>query len=156
MTGPLVVLAALSVLGGVFTLGGWIEHWLEPVAAIGHAEHHGPLPVWATSVLAVLVVAIGVAAAGFVFGRRPVTTEPTPYLHVPHVEDVVVPPGMAITRGALATDKYAVDGLMSGGPVALAAIASELRKAQTGYVRSYALSVLGGTVLVALALIVVS
>jgi NADH-quinone oxidoreductase subunit L len=156
MTGPLVVLAALSVLGGVFALGGWIEHWLEPVVAIGHAEHHGPLPVWATSVLAVLVVAIGVATAGFVFGRRPVTTEPTPYLHVPHVEDVVVPPGMALTRGTLATDKYAVDGLMSGGPIALAAIAGELRKAQTGYVRSYALSVLGGTVLVALALLVVN
>ncbi|MER6939091.1 NADH-quinone oxidoreductase subunit L [Nocardioides sp. NPDC127514] len=156
MTGPLVVLAALSVLGGVFALGGWIEHWLEPVVAIGHAEHHGPLPVWATSVLAVLVVAIGVAAAGFVFGRRPITTEPTPYLHVPHVEDVVVPPGMAITRGALATDKYAVDGLMSGGPIALAAIAGELRKAQTGYVRSYALSVLGGTVLVTLAILVVN
>lgn len=156
MTGPLVVLAALSVLGGVFALGGWIEHWLEPVVAIGHAEHHGPLPVWATSVLAVLVVAIGVAAAGFVFGRRPITTEPTPYLHVPHVEDVVVPPGTAITRGALATDKYAVDGLMSGGPIALAAIAGELRKAQTGYVRSYALSVLGGTVLVTLAILVVN
>ncbi|MFE6509360.1 NADH-quinone oxidoreductase subunit L [Nocardioides sp. NPDC057767] len=156
MTGPLVVLAALSVLGGVFALGGWIEHWLEPVVAIGHAEHHGPLPVWATSVLAVLVVAIGVAAAGFVFGRRPATTEPTPYLHVPHIEDVVVPPGMAITRGALATDKYAVDGLMSGGPIALAAIAGELRKAQTGYVRSYALSVLGGTVLVTLAILVVN
>ena len=156
MTGPLVVLAALSVLGGIFALGGWIEHWLEPVAAIGHAEHHGPLPVWATSVLAVLVVAIGVAAAGFVFGRRPTTTEPTPYLHVPHVEDVVVPPGLALTRGTVATDKYVVDGVMSGGPIALAAIAGELRKAQTGYVRSYALSVLGGTLLVALALIVVN
>ncbi|TQL70598.1 NADH dehydrogenase subunit L [Nocardioides albertanoniae] len=156
MTGPLVVLAALSVLGGVFAIGGWIEHWLEPVTAIGHAEHHGPLPVWATSVLAVLVVAIGVAAAGFVFGRRPTTTEPTPYLHVPHVEDVVVPPGLALTRGVVSTDKYVVDGVMSGGPVALAAIAGELRKAQTGYVRSYALSVLGGTLLVALALIVVN
>ena len=156
MTGPLVVLAALSVLGGIFTLGGWIEHWLEPAVAIGHVEHHGPLPVWATSVLAVLVVAIGVAAAGFVFGRRPATTAPTRFLPVPHIEDVVVPPGLAITRGVVATDKYAVDGVMSGGPVALAAIAGELRKAQTGYVRSYALSVLGGTLLVALALIVVN
>jgi NADH-quinone oxidoreductase subunit L len=31
MTVPLIVLAALSVVGGVLLLGGWITHWLEPV-----------------------------------------------------------------------------------------------------------------------------
>ncbi len=31
MTVPLIVLAALSVLGGVLLLGGWIEGWLAPV-----------------------------------------------------------------------------------------------------------------------------
>ena len=31
MTVPLIVLAALSVLGGVLLLGDWIETWLEPV-----------------------------------------------------------------------------------------------------------------------------
>ncbi len=37
MTGPLVVLAALSVVGGVMLLGDWIVDWLEPT--VGHAEH---------------------------------------------------------------------------------------------------------------------
>ncbi len=40
MTVPLVVLAALSVLGGVLVLGGWIEHWLEPV--VGHTDPPTP------------------------------------------------------------------------------------------------------------------
>ena len=40
MTVPLMVLAALSVLGGVLLVGDWIVTWLEPVT--GHAEHHEP------------------------------------------------------------------------------------------------------------------
>jgi NADH-quinone oxidoreductase subunit L len=41
MTGPLVVLAALSLVGGVMNLphvlpgAGWLHHWLEPVTAAG-------------------------------------------------------------------------------------------------------------------------
>ena len=37
MTFPLIVLAALSVLGGVLLLGDWIVDWLAPV--VGDAEH---------------------------------------------------------------------------------------------------------------------
>ncbi len=38
MTVPLIVLAALSVLGGVLLLGDWILGWLAPV--VGATEHH--------------------------------------------------------------------------------------------------------------------
>ncbi|MEP9384914.1 NADH-quinone oxidoreductase subunit L [Nocardioides sp. KR10-350] len=155
MTGPLVVLAALSILGGLLLLGSWISDWLAPV--VGEPEHHeGAPPAWLMSVFAVIVVAVGVATAWAYVGRRPVAPGLTRFLPVPHVEDVVVPPGLQLTRGLLTTDKFAVDGLLSGGPVALAAVAGEFRKAQNGYVRSYALSVLGGTVVVALALLVVN
>ena len=40
MTVPLIVLAALSVLGGVLLLGDWIVDWLAPV--VGRAEHQEP------------------------------------------------------------------------------------------------------------------
>ena len=40
MTFPLIVLAALSVLGGVLLLGDWIVDWLAPV--VGEAEHEEP------------------------------------------------------------------------------------------------------------------
>ena len=155
MTGPLVVLAALSVLGGLLLLGSWISDWLAPV--VGEApEHEGAPPGWVMSVLAVVVVAVGVATAIYYIARRPVSPGVTRYLPVPHVEDVVVPPGLTLTRGVVTVDKYGVDGLLSGGPLALAAIAGEFRKAQNGYVRSYALSVLGGSLVVVLALLVVN
>ncbi|MEX0427410.1 NADH-quinone oxidoreductase subunit L [Nocardioides sp. DS6] len=156
MTGPLVVLAALSALGGLLLLGSWIQDWLAPVVGeVPHAEEGAP-PGWLMSVFAVVVVAVGVATAWAYVGRRPVAPGVTRYLPVPHVEDVVVPPGLQVTRGVVTTDRYAVDGLLSGGPVALAALAGEFRKGQNGYVRSYALSVLGGSLVVALALLVVN
>ena len=37
MTVPLIVLAALSVLGGLLLLGDWIVDWLAPV--VGDEEH---------------------------------------------------------------------------------------------------------------------
>jgi NADH-quinone oxidoreductase subunit L len=155
MTGPLVVLAALSLLGGLLLLNDWIVNWLAPVVGeVPQAE--GAPPAWVLSVLAVVVVAAGVAAAWFLVGRRAVDPSPTRQLTVPHIEDVVVPPGLEVTRNIVAIDRYGVDGVLSGGPVAIGALAGEFRKAQNGYVRSYALSVLGGFLVVALALLAVN
>src|SRR3954453_4395118 len=65
MTGPLVVLAALSVLGGIMLAGEWIVDFLPPVTGV--SEHEDPpIPVLAVSAIAVVVVAIGVAVAWFV------------------------------------------------------------------------------------------
>jgi NADH-quinone oxidoreductase subunit L len=62
MAAPLVVLAGLSVLGGLINLpfggNGKLEHWLEPV--FGEALHH----VDATAGLKVTLAAVAVAAAG--------------------------------------------------------------------------------------------
>src|SRR4028118_544957 len=64
MTIPLIVLAALSVLGGVLLLGDWIVGWLEPVTGV--AEHHDPpLPALVITLIVTAVVALGVAAAWF-------------------------------------------------------------------------------------------
>ncbi len=71
ITGPLVVLAALSVLGGALLLGDWIVEWLEPVT--GHAEHHAlavsPLVM---TLIVTAVVAAGVALAWVLVGSRDV------------------------------------------------------------------------------------
>src|SRR3954453_10648396 len=50
MTVPLIVLAALSVLGGVFLLGDWIQDFLAPV--VGSAAHDDP-PLPALAVTAI-------------------------------------------------------------------------------------------------------
>src|SRR5215217_2444428 len=71
MTVPLIVLAALSVLGGVMLIGNWIVDFLAPV--VGTAPHHDPpIPALAVTALAVCVVAVGVAAAWFLVGKRDV------------------------------------------------------------------------------------
>src|SRR3954464_1818115 len=68
MTIPLVVLAALSARGGLLRAGNWIVDFLEPVT--GSLKHENPpLPSILISVIVVLIVAVGVAAAYVLFGR---------------------------------------------------------------------------------------
>jgi NADH-quinone oxidoreductase subunit L len=167
MTGPLVVLAALSVLGGVMLIGNWIVDWLTPVVG-SEAPVDTSLSPWVPSLLAVLVVAGGVAAAWWFVGRREVPrTAPQRVSFVTRagreevygnrINDVlVVRPSQRLTSGLLATDRHAVDGVLTGGPVALGAIATVARRAQNGFVRSYALSLLGGVLVVVLALLAVN
>ena len=49
-----------------------------------------------------------------------------------------------------------VDGTLTGGPVAIGAVAGQVRRVQNGFVRSYALSLLGGVLIVVLALLAVN
>src|SRR6188472_3898568 len=71
MTGPLVVLAALSVLGGVMLIGDWIVNWLAPV--VGEESHQEPpVPALLLTLGIVAVVAVGVAIAWFTIGRHKV------------------------------------------------------------------------------------
>ncbi|GAB7005850.1 NADH-quinone oxidoreductase subunit L [Nocardioides sp. AN3] len=167
MTVPLIVLAALSVLGGVMLIGNWIVDYLAPV--VGQSEEAaGGLPGWAVSVIVVLVVAVGVGIAWLLVGRRPVpAVAPVKVawpvqaarhdLYGDTINDtLVVHPSEHVTRTLVDIDHYVVDGLLTGGPVAVGAAGGILRRAQTGYVRSYALSVLGGVLVVVLALLAVN
>ncbi|MFC6340556.1 NADH-quinone oxidoreductase subunit L [Nocardioides hankookensis] len=167
MTVPLMVLAALSVLGGVVLINDWIVDFLAPVT--GTAPHEDPpIPALAVSVIAVLVVAVGVAAAWFLVGKRDVPrTAPQDVSFATRAgreelygntinNTLVVNPSTHLTTALLATDRYAVDGLLTGGPVAVGALAGLARRVQNGYVRSYALSILVGALIVAAALLAVN
>jgi NADH-quinone oxidoreductase subunit L len=73
MTGPLVVLGILSLVGGALNLprlvGGtaWLEHWLEPVTAAGAALVHLPEVAssteWTLIAIAVAIGIVGIVAA---------------------------------------------------------------------------------------------
>jgi NADH-quinone oxidoreductase subunit L len=167
MTVPLIVLAALSVLGGVLLLGDWIVTWLEPVT--GHVEHEDP-PVSALLVttMIVVVVAIGVAAAWFLVGRRDVprqapsdvsfaTRAARADLYGDAINDaVVVRPGASLVGGLTTFDRVGVDGVVEGGSAAVGGISTTLRRVQNGFVRSYALSLFAGALLLVLALLAVN
>ena len=167
MTIPLIVLAALSALGGLMLAGNWIVDWLSPV--VGHAEHEEPpLPVIVITLITVAVVAAGVALAWVLVGKQKVpnvapadvsfaTRAARADLYGDAINDaVVVNPGKALVRASTAGDRSIVDGLFTGGAVIVAGTGELLRRLQNGYVRSYALGILGGAVLLVLTLVVVN
>ncbi len=167
MTGPLIVLAALSALGGLMLLNDWIVDFLAPVT--GTAPHEEPpLPPLVISLVVLAIVAVGVGIAWMIFGRREVprvaptkvsvfTTAGRNELYGDAFNDVViVEPGMELTHGLAVFDKSVVDAGFVGTGSALGGLSGRLRLAQNGFVRSYALSLLGGAALVLLAVVVVN
>ncbi len=67
-----------------------------------------------------------------------------------------VEPGRRLVGGLVAFDRHGADAAFVGGGATVGALGTILRRVQNGFVRSYALSVLGGVLLVVLALLVVN
>ncbi|MGC5343204.1 NADH-quinone oxidoreductase subunit L [Streptomyces sp. DT171] len=158
MTIPMIVLAFGSVFaGGFFSIGDRFLNWLEPVT--GH--DHGDAPVSAatvtTATMVVLVIGVGIAWA--MYGRRPVpAVAPRGSLltraarrdllqdDFNHV--VLVRGGEHLTRSLVYVDHTLVDGVVNGTAASFGGLSGRLRKLQNGYVRSYAVSMFGGTAVV--------
>ncbi len=167
MTIPLIVLAALSVFGGVMLIGNWIVDFLEPVTGTPLPENP-PIPSWLVSVIVVCIVAVGVAVAWFVVGKQRVPREAPQEVSWPvraaraelygnEVNDeLVIKPGGHLVHGLTMVDHYGVDGVVEGGALAVGGVGTALRRAQTGFVRSYALSIVAGAILVVVALLAVN
>ena len=68
----------------------------------------------------------------------------------------VVEPGRVLVSGLTTVDHYGVDGIVEGGSAGVGGLAGAFRKAQTGFVRSYALSLLAGVLLVIVTLMAVN
>jgi NADH-quinone oxidoreductase subunit L len=71
-------------------------------------------------------------------------------------ENLLMRPGDRFVGGLVTFDDHGVDGAVNGTGAAFSGMSQRFRRIQTGYVRSYALSVLGGAVLVLLALLAVN
>ncbi len=168
MTWPMVVLAAASLVGGYLLIFGAAEqHWLTPsVGPSGEEGVHTVSPV-ILSILTLLVVALGVVGAWVAFGRRPVpisqpvgvspiTTAARNKLYADAFnESVLMRPGQWLTRALVYFDNRGVDGAVNGLAAAFGGGSGRLRRLQTGFVRSYALSMLGGSVVVVAVLLAV-
>jgi NADH-quinone oxidoreductase subunit L len=165
MTGPLIILAALSLGGGaLYFAGHWIVNWLEPV--VGHKEVTGPLNATVMTLITLAVVAIGIAI-GVVLYRRdipreapvrvsPVTTFARRDLYGDALNEAVfMRPGQYLTRTLVWLDNRGVDGLVNGLAALFGGLSGRLRRVQTGFVRSYALSMVFGAAFVVVALLAV-
>ena len=165
MTVPLIILAALSLGGGaLYFAGHWIVDWLEPV--VGHQEEHGPVSALVMTLITLAVVAVGIAIAVVLYRRdipreapvrvSPVTTFARRDLYGDALnEAVLMRPGQYLTRTLVWLDNRGVDGLVNGLAALFGGLSGRLRRFQTGFVRSYALSMVFGAALVVVALLAV-
>jgi NADH-quinone oxidoreductase subunit L len=168
MVGPLVALAFLSLVGGAMELkgmpGGGIEAWLDPVTGYRETEHLLPTALY--PVITLTVVAIGAVGAWLVFGREPVPVVPpvgSPLTRAARRdlygdafnEAVFMRPGQYLTRTLVYLDGRGIDGAVNGVAAGIGGLSARGRRVQTGFVRSYALAMLGGAVFVVAALLLV-
>ncbi len=168
MTGPMVLLAVGSVFSGfLLTFGGGLQNWLAPV--VGEPEEAGihtisPLVLTA---ITLLVVAGGVLGAYSQYVRKAVPTTPpvavTPFTTAARNnlyfdalnESVLMRPGQYLTRALVFVDNRGIDGAVNALAAGIGGGSGRLRRVQTGFVRSYALSMFGGAALVVVALLAV-
>ncbi len=151
MVFPLVVLAGLSVLGGLIQLPfssatKHLEHWLEPT--LFHNEVHlsiGTGTLWVLAIIAVVGGAIGIAVAVAAYGKRRIdyATFERPILAEAWRFDRAVSvfmdgPGRASFEATADFDRSVVDGAVNGVATLVRREAGLLRRFHNGLVRTYA------------------
>src|SRR3984885_14011945 len=165
MTGPMIVLAIGSVGAGAFL---WVNNrllgFLGPLLAGSPTANGAAFSNWSWATLALVLV--GIAIAWALYGRRevpvtapagsPVTVAARKDLYGDAVnEGLLMRPGQWLTRLSVYFDNRGVDGLVNTIAATFGGSSGRLRKLQSGFVRSYALSMLLGAVLLVGAILLV-
>jgi NADH-quinone oxidoreductase subunit L len=165
MTVPLVLLAVGSVAAGGL-MATPVADWLNPVFGTAGEEHAAAkLDHGVVAVLSIAVTALGAGLAWFLFRNGtapqpvpagPVVTAARNNLYGDTLNEVVFEvPGRWLTRALVYLDGKGVDGLVNGLAAVVGGGSGRLRRLQTGFVRSYAMSMLAGALLVTAAFLVV-
>src|SRR5689334_14432647 len=168
MTVPMIVLAIGSVFAGFLLVQAFpLGDWLAPVFGEPKEAEHVVAPLTIGLALFVVMV-LGALAAWLFVGRREVpVTAPARVSFVTRAarkalyadtinESLFMRPGQWLTRALVFFDNRGVDGAVNGLAATLGGSSSRLGRTQTGFVRTYALGMLGGAVLVAGALLAVT
>jgi NADH-quinone oxidoreductase subunit L len=168
MTLPMIALGALSLVGGYLLIfGSGFQHWLTP--SVGPSVEEGVHTVSKVVLTAItlVVVALGVLGGWVAFGRKPipirppvgvspVTTAARRNIYADAFNEAVLQrPGQWLSRALVYFDNRGVDGAVTGLAAAFGGGSARIKRVQTGFVRSYALSMLGGTVAVVAVLLAV-
>jgi NADH-quinone oxidoreductase subunit L len=164
MTSPMILLAIGAFAFGAYEiLGDRLAIFLGPVTGYVPAQP----PLFSPSGIAALVlVLVAIAAAWALYGRRPVLlTAPAARFPVTAArrdlygdavnESLLMRPGQWLTRLSVYFDNRGVDGLVNTVAATVGGTSGRVRRVQTGFVRSYALSMLVGAVLLVGALLLV-
>jgi NADH-quinone oxidoreductase subunit L len=165
---PMVILAIGSVgAGAFFAIGNRFAEWLTPtVGPLVEHHEHGVLAASLVPWLTVALSAVGALIAWAIFRRDVPVEQPQRVSFVTRAarkdlygnalnETLVARPGTWLSRALVFVDNRGVDGAVNGLAASLGGGSGRLRRLQTGFVRSYALSMLGGTFLLLAALLLV-
>ncbi|MFI9504095.1 NADH-quinone oxidoreductase subunit L [Nocardia sp. NPDC052566] len=166
MTGPMILLAIGSVASGLLLVwGSALQNWLEPVVGAHHGEE--AVPAGVVTALALMVVAIGVGFAYFQYAQREIpdtAPEAVTALTVAARKDLYgdalneaafMRPGQHVTRSLVFLDNRGIDGIVNGTAALIGGLSARIRRVQSGFVRTYALSMFTGAALLAAALLAV-
>jgi NADH-quinone oxidoreductase subunit L len=163
MTAPMIVLAVGSVAaGGFLIIANRLIGFLRPVVGTPPLTNAIISPASAGT----LAIVIAGAAAGWYLyrGEIPVTAPAGNFATVAARKDlygdafnesVLMRPGQWLTRLSVFFDSRGLDGLVNTIAAIMGGSSGRLRRVQTGFVRSYALFMLIGAVLVLGALLLV-
>jgi NADH-quinone oxidoreductase subunit L len=159
---PMMILALGSLFSGMLLVfhddfSNFLTPSLGPVAP----PKTEPLSQLEFAVIALAVVFVGVGIAWWRVGTKPVPAEaPT---HVNWLtkaaraslygdafnEAVFMRPGQYLTRALVYFDTKGIDGVVNGLAAGIGGTSARVRRLQTGFVRSYAMTMLAGAVAVA-------
>jgi NADH-quinone oxidoreductase subunit L len=164
MTLPMIVLSiGAASLGIILTNDHMFEHWLEPVT--GFVEPEPPFSIQTITIITLSVVAIGVLAAIWQYRKIAKVAPKKVSLVVAAArkdlygdvmnEALLMRPGQRLTKSLNIFDKSVVDGFVNGLGSFTSGVSARLRRSETGYVRSYAMSIVLGTAILVLALLIV-
>jgi NADH-quinone oxidoreductase subunit L len=168
MAWPMILLAVGSVSSGfLLAYNGSLQHWLEPVVG-AHEEAAEAIPPLVVSGLALAIVAVGIAVAYRMYGGKAeiprvaparvsvlTTTARNDAYGDAFNEEVFMRPGAHFTHALVEVDNAGVDGSVDALGALVSRASNRLRGLQTGFARSYALSMLAGATLVAAAILAV-
>ena len=164
MTLPMIVLSiGAASLGIILTNDHMFEHWLEPVT--GFVEPEPPFSIQTITIITLSVVAVGVLAAIWQYRKIAKVAPKKVSLVVAAArkdlygdvmnEALLMRPGQGLTRLLNIFDKSVVDGFVNGIGSFTGGVSARLRRSETGYVRSYAMSIVLGTAILVVALLIV-
>jgi NADH-quinone oxidoreductase subunit L len=159
MTAPLVALSVLAIVGGVINLPfsnrvDFLEDFLHPVLGVNEAEI--AVSTGAQVALAVIAVGaglVGLAIAAAVYLRHRVRAiEPEVLAHAWYYDQEVTAfmggPGRKSFDAIAWFDTHIIDGAVNGVAAVVRDLGRRLRPVQSGFLRSYALGVTIGVVVV--------
>jgi NADH-quinone oxidoreductase subunit L len=159
MTAPLVVLAVAAAVAEVINLPFtpelmYLEHWLEPVVGANEAQLAVTTETkWALAVVATVAAVVGISLAALVYLRRRArVVEPAVLAHAWYYDEAITRfvggPGTKGFEAVAWFDRNVVDGAVNGVATLVRNSGRGLRTVQSGFVRSYALGMSAGVVVV--------